>query len=325
MSRQLVACMLNVSEGRNLALVEKIAQSALRAVNNPEKKSLVDGWKINAAVLNIFQDFDYNRSVITIVAGQDNIGASVEAACKTAYELIDLSQQEGVHPRLGAVDLVPLHPISENMSLQTLGTVAKDLAHNITTSVPGTSVFMFGAADSEGRGLVERRKEVCWFKKPVQYASLKHDLGRVPSARYGLTGVGAIPYMMNVNVTLDTQDVALGRRVAAAIRATSPRGLPGVQSMAFPHEGKVEVACNVDLLPAHLRAPDWEVRESLGGQYVFTPADVLTRRVLQEGGGVRAVGTTLVGFTPEEARALAILALTRGEEEAWRKAKDRRM
>ncbi|MPC19389.1 hypothetical protein E2C01_012302 [Portunus trituberculatus] len=67
------------------------------------------------------------------------------------------------------------------------------------------------------------------------------------------------------------------------------------------------------------------VRESLGGQYVFTPSDVLTRRILQESGGVDAVGTTLVGFTPEEARALATLALTRGEEEAWRRAKDRRM
>ncbi|XP_063848944.1 formimidoyltransferase-cyclodeaminase-like [Scylla paramamosain] len=325
MSRQLVACMLNVSEGRNLALVERIAQSALRAVNPPAKKTAVEGWKINAAVLNIFQDFDYNRSVITIVAGQDSIGASVEAACKTAYELIDLSEQEGVHPRLGAVDLVPLHPISENMSLQTLGAVAKDLGRSITSSVPGTSVFLFGAADSEGRGLVARRKEVGWFKTPVRYSSLTHDLGHVPSPRYGLTGVGAIPYMMNVNVTLDTQDVALGRRVAAAIRATSPKGLPGVQSMAFPHEGRVEVACNVDLLPSHLRSPDWEVRESLGGQYVFTPSDVLTRRVLQESGGVGTVGTTLVGFTPEEARALASLALTRGEGEAWRKAKDRRM
>lgn len=49
----------------------------------------------------------------------------MEAACRTAYELIDLSKQKGVHPRLGAVDLVPLHPISENMSLQTLGAVAK--------------------------------------------------------------------------------------------------------------------------------------------------------------------------------------------------------
>ena len=74
MARQLVACMLNVSEGRNINLVEKIAQSALRAVNPPANKCGVEGWKINAAVLNIFQDYDYNRSVITIVAGQDNIG-----------------------------------------------------------------------------------------------------------------------------------------------------------------------------------------------------------------------------------------------------------
>lgn len=57
-----------------MSLVEKIAQSALKAVNPPAKTIGVEGWKINASVLNVFQDYDYNRSVITIVAGQDNIG-----------------------------------------------------------------------------------------------------------------------------------------------------------------------------------------------------------------------------------------------------------
>lgn len=324
MSRQLVACMLNVSEGRNINLVESIARSALRAVN-PPAKSGAEGWQINASVLNIFQDRDYNRSVITIVGGEESIGPSVEAACKTAFELIDLSKQEGVHPRLGAVDLVPLHPLSENVSLKTLGALARDIARNLTTKVKGSSVFLFGAADVEGRGLVARRKAVGWFKAPVDYSALRHDLGDPPSARYGLTGVGAIPYMMNVNITLDTQDVALGRRVAAAVRATSPSGLPGVQAMAFPHEGKVEVACNVDLLPAHLTSPGWKVQESLGGQYVFTPPEVLTECILQESEGVGAVGVALVGFTPKEAHARALHALASGEGEAWRKARERRM
>lgn len=52
-------------------------------------------------------------------------GPCVEAACEKAYELIDLSHHEGVHPRLGAVDLVPLHPISEDVSLPNLGQVAR--------------------------------------------------------------------------------------------------------------------------------------------------------------------------------------------------------
>ncbi|KAK7083914.1 Formiminotransferase cyclodeaminase N-terminal like [Halocaridina rubra] len=84
-------------------------------------------WSINASVLNIFRDMDYNRSVITIVAHEDYIGSCVEAACTAAYKLIDLSCHEGVHPRLGAVDLVPFHPISENVCLESLGQVALEL------------------------------------------------------------------------------------------------------------------------------------------------------------------------------------------------------
>ncbi|KAG7163999.1 hypothetical protein Hamer_G014462 [Homarus americanus] len=132
--------------------------------------------------------------------------------------------------------------------------------------------------------------------------------------------------MMNVNMTLDTQDLALGRRVAAALRASSPGGLPGVQAMAFPHEGQIEVACNVDLLPAHLASAGCHtMRLSLGGQYMYTPADVIEGRVLKEAGGVGVVGRTLIGFTPEEARSLAIHALTHGQAEAWRNARERRM
>lgn len=63
-----------------------------------------------------------------------------------------------------------------------------DIARNLTTEVKGSSVFLFGAADVEGRGLVSRRKAVGWFKAPVDYSALKQDLGDPPSARYGLTG-----------------------------------------------------------------------------------------------------------------------------------------
>ena len=67
----------------------------------------------------------------------------MEAACKTAYELIDLSKQQGVHPRLGAVDLVPLHPISENMSLQALGRVAKGEESRVVWWLLSFVVFCF--------------------------------------------------------------------------------------------------------------------------------------------------------------------------------------
>ncbi|KAB0400082.1 hypothetical protein E2I00_005102, partial [Balaenoptera physalus] len=56
----------------------------------------------------------------------------------------------------------------------------------------------------------------------------------------------ASPYVMNCNVTIDSQDLALGKEIASAIRGSNVNGLKGVQTMAFPHEGKMEIACNVE-------------------------------------------------------------------------------
>ena len=63
-----------------------------------------------------------------------------------------------------------------------------DLGRRLTSVIPGSSVFFFGAADAQEQGLVARRKAVGWFKTPANYSSLNHDVGAVPSARYGLTG-----------------------------------------------------------------------------------------------------------------------------------------
>lgn len=329
MSRQLVACLLNVSEARNIGVVERIAKAAVSIVNPPNIKPIHPDWKINASVLNIFEDYDYNRSVITIVANEDHIGKCVELACKTAYNLIDLSNHSGIHPRLGSVDLVPLHPISIDTDLLKLGNIAKGLAERITSDIEGSSIFLFGAADSESRGLVQRRKQVRWFKRPVDYPSLVQDLGAKPSSRYGLTGVGAAPYMMNVNVTIDSQDIDLGVHIAQSLRATSPGGLPGVAAMAFPHEGKVEVACNVDLLPTEeVKNPDaYQLKSSLGGKYLYTPARVITDRVAEiaKQKDVDIEGTALIGFTPEDAEILALQALRHNIPDMWKKRKEKTM
>ena len=91
-------------------------------------------------------------------------------------------------------------------------------------------------------------KVVYWYhgRHGMDFSRVGWDLGTPPSQRYGCTGVGAIPYITNCNVTIDNQDLDLGREIASGIRASSPGGLAGVQSMAFRHEGRVEIACNVE-------------------------------------------------------------------------------
>ena len=245
MAARLAVCLLNISEARRLHVVEKIAKAAgILSTEDLESK-----FKCLSTVLNIFSDYDYNRSVLTIAAPIENLQTSVVNACKVAYREINLQNHTGGHPRLGSVDLIPIYPISPLVSLNECGDIAKGIGNQIVSEVLGTSVFYFGTADYPNtRGLVERRKEVSWYKgrHGMSYDGVKFDIGEPPTSRHGLTGVGASPYVMNCNVTIETKDFQVGQGIAKAIRRASPGGLRGVQAMAFDHEGSVEIACNVE-------------------------------------------------------------------------------
>lgn len=133
---------------------------------------------------------------------------------------------------------------------------------------------------------------------------------------------------MNCNVTIGTQDLALGRRVAAALRESSPSGIPGVQVLALPHEGNMEIACNVESVAG---VPPFSSSEVVGGHpwpsfniggqvYCHAPASLITTRVAELAGrdGVATKGTALVGFTPRECHGLAVRALSLGIGEFWK-------
>ncbi|XP_053446578.1 formimidoyltransferase-cyclodeaminase-like [Nycticebus coucang] len=171
----LTACLLNISEARRKYLVENIAKAALLDKNGQKHPEVT--------VLNVFSDEDYSRSVITIGASVDKLGSSVVAACLEAFHAIDMEVQKGIHPDLGAVDLILIYPLS-GVRVEECGVVARS--------------------------------------------------------------VRASPYVMNCNVTIDSQDLSVGREIASAIRGSSANGLKGVQAMAFPHKGKIEsLQCRV--------------------------------------------------------------------------------
>lgn len=313
-SFRLVACLLNISEGRNKGIVESVANAA---INFPSKSK---NFNCSSTVLNIFSDYDYNRSVITIAAPVENIEESVYRACQVAYREIDLEKHTGGHPRLGSVDLIPIHTITTSVSLVECGNLALNLARRLVSSIIGTSVFLFGQADQPlVRGLVERRKAVNWYhgQHGMDFSRVGWDLGTPPSQRYGCTGVGAIPYVTNCNVTIDSQDLGLGREIASGIRASSPGGLAGVQSMAFKHEGRVEIACNVEA----------SKELSSEGNFQYTSPEVIETRVgdLAARKGVKLYGTKLVGFTPDEAYRRAVKALLEGNASAWKHSTEYRM
>ncbi|XP_066292921.1 uncharacterized protein [Branchiostoma lanceolatum] len=333
MTRRLAACLMNISEGRSRETVEAIAMSALR-VND---KITRDGG-CRASVLNIFSDHDYNRSVLTIASTVEDIGEAVFQACTSAYLHIDLSRHEGGHPRLGSVDLVPLHPLSLGVTLQECGEIATGVAHRLASTTKGSASFLFGHADRPlCRPLAQRRREVGWFSTGRPFEELRQDVGDRPSSRYGITAIGAIPYMMVINVTIDTQDLKFGQQIVNSIRGRTPGGLPGVQAMAFTHQEKVEIACNIMSIPHEEQSGITDSnlkdgyrtyeRDDYGsedlyryGEGVYTPPSVVERRIqeLAAEGGVRTVGSNVVGFTPHGACQLAEQALSTGQAMHWK-------
>ncbi|KAM9305921.1 formiminotransferase N-terminal subdomain-containing protein [Gastrophryne carolinensis] len=313
---KLVACLLNVSEARNKEVVEKIAMAALF---DSHKQKYPD-----TSVLNVFSNYDYNRSVITIASTTEQIGKSVVSACVEGFASIDLSSHDGIHPCLGAIDLVPIYPLSA-ITLQQCGDIATGIAEELVRCVPGCSTFLFGYADKpELKSLAEKRRSLGWFKKKseIQVDSLKADVGPKPSSRYGITGVGASPYVMNCNVTLDTQDLSSGRAIAAAIRGRTG-GLKGVQAMAFPNSGQVEIACNVESFidPSASEANQYVSYHIGGDKFSYiSPLHIEAEiRKLAMQRGISTTGTALVGFTPQQCKTTAEYAISRGIGEFWKK------
>ncbi|XP_054579073.1 formiminotransferase N-terminal subdomain-containing protein isoform X2 [Eptesicus fuscus] len=175
---RLAACLLNISEARRKHVVENIAKAALLGENGKKRPEV--------SVLNIFSDQDYNRSVITIAASVDELNDAVLAACVEAFRSIDMEAQEGIHPCLGAVDLIPIYPLA-GVGVEECGALARSLAETLVLRVPGSSVFLFGEADlPEKRPLVQRRKQLGWFARR-DLGALEPDLGAAPARRCGLT------------------------------------------------------------------------------------------------------------------------------------------
>ena len=298
---KLATCLLNISEARNMEVVRAVIKAAVDTITRTSP--------IGATVLNAFVDTEYNRSVITISGRLRSLENAVVSACEAATRLIDMRTHIGGHPRLGSVDLIPLHPITEDTSIKDCDILANQIVSRLTESVPESSFFIYGSQPGQ-RGLIERRKEFGWFQSSVN-PDAAPDIGTLDS-RCGLTGVGAAPYMSNFNISLETSDLRLAERVLRAIRS-STGGFPGVSAMALPHHNNnVEIACNVDMVTSKERG---DMEEIFPGFWRtrFSAIEARVSQVASEAGVSVLGNSVIIGFTPDTARQLTLEALSRGQ------------
>ncbi len=212
----------------------------------------VDG----VTLLDRHADADHHRSVFTLVGSPAAVSEAAFRAVAAACDQIDLSRHEGVHPRIGAADVVPFVPLAGS-TMDDAVQCARSLGRRVGDEL-GIPVFLYGrAAPDPARATPAdlRRGGLETLAGRLATETVSPDFGPAalhPSA--GATAVGARPSLVAYNLMLTTADVALARRVARGIRESSG-GLPAVQAMGFGVRGSAQVSTNLlDIERTPLRA-----------------------------------------------------------------------
>lgn len=232
MKDQVVECVPNFSEGRDARRVESIV-AAMRM----EGVRLLD-WS---------RDPDHNRTIVTIAGEPGLVLESALRGVGKSVELIDLTGQEGLHPRIGAADVVPFVPVS-GIKLEQCVMLARQAGLEIWRRF-GVPVYFYEAAASRpDRANLEevRRGQFEGLRDAVRKeAARRPDLGGPglhPTA--GACAVGARKFLVTYCLYLDSTDVGVARAIAREVRATFG-GSHGVKAMGLLVHGRAQLSMNI--------------------------------------------------------------------------------
>jgi glutamate formiminotransferase/glutamate formiminotransferase/formiminotetrahydrofolate cyclodeaminase len=279
--RPLIECVPNFSEGRNPAVV----QALIEAVT-----TVPDVW-----LLHHTMDADHHRSVLTFAGLPDAVGEAAFRAIATATELIDLHKHEGVHPRIGAADVVPFVPI-QNVGMDECIRLAHAVGQKVGARL-GIPAFLYeqAASDPVRRPLESIRKG--------GLEGLGSRMERDPSwlpdfgpphlhQTAGAIAIGARWPLIAFNANLKSNDLSVAKTIARSIRQSNG-GLPCLKAIGvrLASRGMVQVAMNLT-------------------DYRMTPMHRALQAVIREASkrGVEVAGSELIGLAPQAALDQAAVA-----------------
>jgi glutamate formiminotransferase len=226
----------NFSEGRDLATLQAISAA------------------FGPAQLDRHTDPDHHRSVFTVAGGPGALAPLVARAAGVALGLIDLRRHEGIHPRVGVLDVAPIVYLDD----AGRGAAAAEalILGDLLSSELGLPVFLYGDL-ADGRTRAElRRGGPAELAGRMTRGELRADFGpRAFDPRSGAVLVAARPPLVAFNVELaPPAGLAQARRIASLIRDGGAEGLPGVRAIGLwlEHSGRAQVSTNVE---DHRRTP----------------------------------------------------------------------
>ncbi|HUE24896.1 MAG TPA: glutamate formimidoyltransferase [Bryobacteraceae bacterium] len=281
MPQTIVECVPNFSEGRDAAKVDAIVE-AIRSVRG-------------IAILDREMDADHNRSVVTFAGPATAVVEAAFRGAERAIGLIDLRSHTGVHPRIGAVDVVPFIPV-EGVTLEDCVRLANELGMRLWESLQVPVYLYEAAARRPDRINLENIRR-------GQFEGLRDEVrtnpGRLPDIgpnfeqaelhpTAGATVVGARKFLIAYNINLNTADVEIAKRIAKAIRFSSG-GFRYVKSMGVPLASR-------NLAQVSMNLTDFEQ----------TPIHRVFETVRAEAAryGASIVGSEIVGLIPKRALEL---------------------
>lgn len=273
---KVIECVPNFSEGIDAAVVEAIAASI--------------GSTKTASVLDVTRDPDHNRSVITFAGEPAAVTEAAFRGVRTAASVIDLRRQSGVHPRIGAADVIPFVPV-QDATLAECVEIAHQLGRRIWDELQIPVYFYEAAAlrpdfvrlENVRRGEYELLRDAA-----ASDPSRRPDIGGPslhPSA--GAAVVGARKFLIAWNVNLRTSDVSIARAIARTIRE-SAGGFPCVKALGLylPSRRLAQVSMNLT---------DFEI----------TPMSTVFEAIRQQAElrGIEVHETEIIGLLPRAALA----------------------
>ncbi|MEJ5251795.1 MAG: glutamate formimidoyltransferase [Chthonomonadetes bacterium] len=278
MARRVVECVPNFSEGRNHDTVAALAE-AVREVSG-------------VRLAQVSADPDHHRTVLTFLGEPESVAEAAFRCARVAVERIDLRLHQGVHPRIGAVDVMPFIPLRE-ITMSECAQLAREVGYRIAHELD-VPVYFYEHSALPGKPsdlpTIRRGGFEAWVGRPLT-GSRAPDAGPTflhPTA--GATIVGARGPLIAFNINLDTARVEVAQHIARTIRqqrAHIPQ-LAGVRALGLflPSRGIAQVSLN---LTQPEQSPLWWVVE-----YV---------RTLAEEQGVQIRETELIGLAPASAIA----------------------
>ncbi|MGA3039028.1 MAG: glutamate formimidoyltransferase [Vulcanimicrobiaceae bacterium] len=247
----------NISEGRDAAIVDACVEAVAKS---------------GARVIDRTTDGVHHRSVITAVGSADEVLAASVALAGVAAERIDLRSHRGVHPRIGALDVLPFIAL-RGATLADAGALAREAAKEIWQRHRVPSYYYGAAAEAGGRTLPEVRR-----------GGIPLDVGDQEHEAAGAIAVGARDFLIAFNVELASGDLELARTIARTVRERDG-GLGTLRALGLPRApGVVQVSFNITDPEA---TPIYRVVELV--------------RALALESGVNIVRSELIGLVPRKA------------------------